>query len=135
MRPARDLIVLSLCPLFALTLLDRWRKCASPHTWSQEVATLLCPHGPQHQKLSLSIGVKYKKLTASLIMAHTTRPTRFQTPPPEALASKEAITRRKCKFFDALARDRAVQSLYVAFRKNTAPIELDRIEFVRIEFK
>lgn len=37
-------------------------------------------------------------------MAPPTRSNPFRTPSPEPLAGKEATTRRKCKFFDALAR-------------------------------
>jgi hypothetical protein len=44
-------------------------------------------------------------------MPPTTRSTRFQTPPPEPLAGREATTTRKCRFFDALARDGGTKSL------------------------
>ena len=36
----------------------------------------------------------------------------FRTPSPEPLAGKEATTTRKCKFFDALAREGGTKSLH-----------------------
>ena len=39
-------------------------------------------------------------------MALPTRLDPFRTPSPEPLAGKEATTQKKCKFFDALSRDR-----------------------------
>lgn len=44
-------------------------------------------------------------------MAPPTRLQPFRTPSPEPLAGKEATTRRKCKFFDALARNAGAKSL------------------------
>ncbi len=44
-------------------------------------------------------------------MAPPTRLQPFRTPSPEPLAGKEATTRRKCKFFDALARNAGTKSL------------------------
>ncbi len=44
-------------------------------------------------------------------MAPPTRNNPFRTPSPEPLANQEATTRRKCKFFDALARDGSTKSL------------------------
>jgi hypothetical protein len=67
--------------------------------------------GHNTKNLSLAIIVECKQSTGSLIMAPTTRSTRFQTPPPEPLAGKEATTTRKCKFFDVLARDGSTKSL------------------------
>ncbi|PMD18366.1 hypothetical protein NA56DRAFT_648115 [Hyaloscypha hepaticicola] len=44
-------------------------------------------------------------------MAPPTRNNPFRTPSPEPLANCEATTRRKCKFFDTLARDSGTKSL------------------------
>jgi len=44
-------------------------------------------------------------------MAPTLRGARFQTPSPEPLAGKDATTTRKCKFYDALARDGGTKSM------------------------
>ena len=46
-----------------------------------------------------------------LMMGRLTRSNPFRTPSPEPLAGKEATTRRKCKFFDALAQNGASRSL------------------------
>lgn len=44
-------------------------------------------------------------------MAPPTRNVPFRTPSPEPLANREATTRRKCKFFDALTRNAGTKSL------------------------
>ncbi|KUJ06774.1 uncharacterized protein LY89DRAFT_396661 [Mollisia scopiformis] len=43
-------------------------------------------------------------------MAPPTRSNPFKTPSPEPLANKEATTTRKCRYFDAMRRDRGVRS-------------------------
>ena len=45
-------------------------------------------------------------------MAPPTRLDPFRTPSPEPLASREATTRRKCKFFDALTSSKGLIPLY-----------------------
>jgi len=46
-----------------------------------------------------------------LIMAPPTRLNPLRTPSPEPLAGREATTTRKCKFYNALARDGESKSL------------------------
>ena len=45
-------------------------------------------------------------------MAPPTRRNPLRTPSPEPLAGKEATTTRKCKFFDALARNTGTKLLH-----------------------
>jgi hypothetical protein len=49
-------------------------------------------------------------LSKQLIMAPPTRSNPFRTPFPEPLTGKEATTTKKCKFFNALARDGTTKS-------------------------
>ena len=44
-------------------------------------------------------------------MAPPTRNQPFRTPSPDPLYGREATTRKKCKFFDALARSGSTKSL------------------------
>lgn len=72
---------------------------------------LLCAHGPETPKMKLSHRKQNNKFNSIAKMVPSTRLRPFHTPSPEPLANKEATTRRKCRFFDTLARDDPFKSL------------------------
>ena len=65
----------------------------------------------KHQNAKLAILPKIITTFQLLIMAPPTRLNPLRTPSPEPLAGREATTTRKCKFYDALARDGEFKSL------------------------
>ena len=56
--------------------------------------------------------LKCKQTTSTSFITLTLRDKVFRTLSPEPLASKEAPTTRKCKFFDALARRAGTKAEY-----------------------
>ena len=83
----------------------------SSSTWTQQWVSWFSAHGPQPPKSKTTILNECKQTNSITIIAPPTRNALFRTLFPEPLANKEATTRRKCKFFDALTRNTGTKSL------------------------
>jgi hypothetical protein len=68
-------------------------------------------HGPKTPKRELATLIHNNHFSKRLIIALPTRCNPFRTLSPKPLKGKEAITTRKCRFFNALFRKRGKKSL------------------------